>query len=716
MKKKNDVVRERVDVVDETILLALKEGAQSHQNLRVLSGINYNTFRQRLEKLVRYNYIARPGYGKYALTEKGKKFVEELTLPVTLGLKDSKLEKLINILPTELHRAFFRLLLSGIIAKYYLSDIFNDGYPAFILGGETKSFKTALAKVVCRLLGLKPEENIYPLFSAIPGEFGIRRFRTKGNDHYSIAVSPLFKQPFICLDEFDKVTERDTRRNALFFLDGRNKFSVEGELVENRTCTMITLNTKIGKESIKRFDIPEVYIRRSIVADTEHVRMELRDVDLVAKKIFEMKDFPRINLDKLHLACTKLPDDVFNCLRDLLMDSTDEEFQGLVDTMPLAILTLGRSALLDGDVKEAMYQTIWDRLDCLESLGGTVAGWREKVGKEWAKYKQVEQPEIAKQLEDAEQREKGRKLALGERKEEIQRRTADQIGAKFDLLYQRQCLVKDIRSHIPRFQYNHPEFAKTLAALWKEVEAKAVTDEALMTYRLTFNNFLNQKVLPILEEEKRRQDVEAHKRKQLSEINSVVEKVNALNEQYQEFGITNTEIENWLAELQGQRKKVEAGQDLTMADYILHSLTIPWGISRLEVTLIRIREKEEEEERQLKANINKLKFRLKEIGRYLHRKRFNEATKEDPILILQQLGVISPTRFHQGLAKGNWVSNWPYGKFQYKPPIRDFVDMVGRRHSYSDIKRWVNWQAIYPLLQMAQEQLQSEVKRTKSKT
>jgi len=57
MKKKNDVVRERVDAVDETILLALKEGAQSHKNLRVLSGINYNTFRQRLEKLVRYNYI-----------------------------------------------------------------------------------------------------------------------------------------------------------------------------------------------------------------------------------------------------------------------------------------------------------------------------------------------------------------------------------------------------------------------------------------------------------------------------------------------------------------------------------------------------------------------------------------------------------------------------------------------------------------------------------
>ena len=139
-------------------------------------------------------------------------------------------------------------------------------------------------------------------------------------------------------------------------------------------------------------------------------------------------------------------------------------------------------------------------------------------------------------------------------------------------------------------------------------------------------------------------------------------------------------------------------------------------MSRLEITLVGIKEKKEMEERQRHADLVNLKFRLKEIGRYLHRKMFNAEAKEDPILILQELGIISPTGFYQRPTKGNWVSNWPYGKFQYKPPVRDFVDMVGRSHSYSDIKSWVNWQAIYPLLRMAQEQLQAEVKRTKSKT
>ena len=88
MNKKNEVVRGRLDAVDENMLLALKEGAQSLKDLHALSGINYNTFRQRLDKLVRHAYIAKPGYGKYALSEKGKRFVEELTVLVKPDLRD----------------------------------------------------------------------------------------------------------------------------------------------------------------------------------------------------------------------------------------------------------------------------------------------------------------------------------------------------------------------------------------------------------------------------------------------------------------------------------------------------------------------------------------------------------------------------------------------------------------------------------------------------
>ncbi len=139
MNEKDGVLRKRMDVVDETILMALWEGTQSLATISTLARLNYNTCRQRLKKLLRYNYIARPKYGEYALSEKGRHFVEELTLPVVADLKDPKLKKLIEMLPTELHRAFCRLLLSGIIAKHHLADAYDDGYPAFILGERRRA-------------------------------------------------------------------------------------------------------------------------------------------------------------------------------------------------------------------------------------------------------------------------------------------------------------------------------------------------------------------------------------------------------------------------------------------------------------------------------------------------------------------------------------------------------------------------------------------------
>jgi hypothetical protein len=687
----------------------LREGPQGLQSLTALAGINYNTLRQRIDKLSRYNYIAKPGYGKYSLTDKGRRFVDELSSPVAPDFDDPVLKKLINMLPSELHRAFFRLAISGVIAKYLLFEVYDDGYPGFILGGRTRGFKTALGNVICRILGLSPENNIYPLYLATPGEFGVRRFRSKEAKGFDISESLYFKESFMVFDEFDKVSDKNIKRNVLFFLDGRSKFNVEERTVQNHSCCMVTLNTNLRKESLDRFGIPEPYIRRCVVADTEYVETELRNVDLVAKEIFELKDFPRISLKRLQLKRAKLTDGEFNSLRNLLLACVNDEFQRLVDTRPLVILALGRSPLLAGDLQESIYQTLWDRLICLESLGGCVIGWRELVSKEWNNYKQKAQPEIKKQLVEAEAKEHERKSVLEERKEELKRKTDGQLAARFDLLYRRQCLVKDIKSYIPRFQHNHPEIAKTIATLWREAGAKAITEETLRTYRLTFNNFLNQKIIPVLEEEKRQQSLETKKCEQLSEIDSLINKVNTMNKTYKGFGINTEQLENWLAELSEERRKIETGKQ--PEKLWLLQFTITLDMPSLERKLAQIQMKKEEERKQRNIELGKLKAMLKRISYYLRRKRFDAEAKEDPILILQQLGVISLTGFHLGLTQGSWESNGLDGKTEYKPPIRDFVDMGGKPHSYSEIKMWVNWQAIYPLLLMAHEQLQTAVKR-----
>ena len=96
---------------------------------------------------------------------------------VAPDLRDAKLQHLIDLLPTQYHQSFFRLIVSGIVAKYLLFDSFSDGYPAFIIGGKTKAFKTSIAKLICLLFGFD-NGCIHKLFSATPGEFGIRRVST----------------------------------------------------------------------------------------------------------------------------------------------------------------------------------------------------------------------------------------------------------------------------------------------------------------------------------------------------------------------------------------------------------------------------------------------------------------------------------------------------------------------------------------------------------
>ena len=194
----------------------------------------------------------------------------------------------------------------------------------------------------------------------------------------------------------------------------------------------------------------------------------------------------------------------------------------------------------------------------------------------------------------------------------------------------------------------------------------------------------------------------------------MISKVNMVNKGYKEFGINNEQFENWLAELSEERRKIEAGKQ--PEKLWLLQFTITLDMPALERKLAEIQMKKVEEKKQRNIELGKLKARLKEINYYLRRKRFDAAAKEDPILILQKLGVISPTGFDLSPTKGSWEFNWLSGKLEYKPPTRNFADKFGKMYSYHDIQTWVNWQTIYPLLQIAYEQLQAEFKRLENKT
>jgi hypothetical protein len=422
---------------------------------------------------------------------------------------------------------------------------------------------------------------------------------------------------------------------------------------------MVTLNTNLRKEGLERFGIPEPYIRRCVVADTEYVETELQNVDLVAKEIFEQKDFPRISLKRLHINRTKLSDGEFNSLRALLMVCTQYEFKRLVDTRPVGILALGRSALLGGDVRESIYQTVWDRLVCLESLGGTVAGWREKVAKEWMKYKREEQPEFEKQLREAEEREKARKKMLAERTVALEERKVEKIDTEVAFILHHAELSSQIQRLIQELDRGEP-LAEPLRWLRKNIDASR-TPEQLGIYEESFNKSTFPNVQLRLKEKS--DSGEQAKRE--------------------------TEATRKIAAIMKENKRKAA---------------------RVQ------KEQEQVGRRQNKAKVMELRAYLKQIDYYLRRKDLREG--EDPILILQQLRIIQPVegsifpRVSEKIVRGNWLRNGWTGYLYYSPPIRDFVDYGAEIDGWSnkvsggriykwleDVRFWTSWTNVWPLLQ-----------------
>jgi len=235
--------------------------------------------------------------------------------------------------------------------------------------------------------------------------------------------------------------------------------------------------------------------------------------------------------------------------------------------------------------------------------------------------------------------------------------------------------------------------------------------------------------------------LEAKKREQLSEIDSLIRKVNIVNKRYKGFGITNTEIENWLAEIREYQRKVEAGQELTLEDYLLPT-TISLGMWHVEATLVEIKQRKEEEAKSAKENerqaairkkeqeqierkrkmdkVRELRACLKPINHYLGRKWLREG--EDPVLILQQLQIIKPVEGVRFLkvsdkpVKGCWQRDRWSGQVNYLPPMRDFVDYGanilrwsevsnGRIYKWSEeVQFWTSWVAVWPLLQAKRAQ------------
>ncbi len=434
----------RIDDLDEQILELLLNRRQRNDLVGLL-GRSDPTVRNHLEKLIRYELVTRSKRGIYQLTSAGREQLAERSLPrLTPTLADPSTQKLIELLPTEGHRALFRLALAGVVAKKHLWKSFRGGWAYFCIAGKTKRFKSALGAVLCKVLyGPEADFHLYSLQSASERELLGRRHVQKGGE-VKLAQSPIWKEDFIVLDELDKCRDEAVRRMVLFFCDGRSRFPVEGELVENHVTPFITLN-HAGDLKEK---LGEPYLRRGIVLNIDSYGDELDGIELRAHEIFAKAEKVRLDLERLCVERAEITKEDRAFLHRLAHDHLNEEGKDLSDTHTLEILVLGRLALLKlkAEVREAIFETLQDYLICAETMGFTQEDWGSRFMERWMECRGQEDPDLRRRYDEYLQRREEREHQRQKREAALVESRLKDIRAEDKFIQRREELLQMIRA------------------------------------------------------------------------------------------------------------------------------------------------------------------------------------------------------------------------------------------------------------------------------
>ena len=323
----------RIDAIDERILFLLKDGPAKRGELEALAP-NKRIGKRRVEKFIKNQFLTpTKRWGEYELGPNGKAYFNSLSSPPT-SFRDPKLIKLIDLLSTEAHRAWMRLTLSGIVAKKLLFNDFSSNWPTSIIIGSTKALKTVSLELICLLIkDLDVVRNLIPLYTGTPGEFGVRRYRVKGKKlTFEISKSRFLSEIFAGFQEW-KEADRELKRKILLFIEGKREVEVEGKKVINHAYIAITTNPETKKPTFT-----DSIIRRSIVLNTEPLRPQLGNVDIVGwkmNKLFSSGRGPELDIEKLPVIRRKLSTRDFMFLRNLFMNNVKKKHEFIVDTPPL---------------------------------------------------------------------------------------------------------------------------------------------------------------------------------------------------------------------------------------------------------------------------------------------------------------------------------------------------------------------------------------------
>lgn len=337
------------------------------------TGLTAKTTSRALARLKTAKLATREGdRGRWFITAAGR--VQAGAGVPGLGVGPA-LSAAVELLPTEAHKAFARLLVSAVIARHHLLADYPDGWCGFVTLGPTGTGKTTLAHFVCDAFGLDHVRAIRLVATETPAALLGSRFQEEGGRR-GFDPSPLLAEPFLCLDELDKA-KAESKAAALKLLQGDAAAELEGHRFEVRPTVMVCLNARPDQLAGL---VGEAYVRRSVVLDTTPLKPLLDGVATVVRRLRRPGTVPRLELSRLAPPIRELPEERWQQLNAILAAELVPAGRALVDVEALSRCALGRASLIGGgDLKLAVAATAFDYLTTAATLDHTREGYAQRL-------------------------------------------------------------------------------------------------------------------------------------------------------------------------------------------------------------------------------------------------------------------------------------------------------------------------------------------------
>lgn len=291
-------------------------------------------------------------------------------------------QAVLDALPSEEHRAFVRLSIDVISARWHLAGQLSARWPYCAGFGTAGQGKSMMGHIDCRLLGINET-----LARRIPS--GESPKGSLWGEHKPSGFSPseILSYPLLWLDEVDpKKITADMRIIIRRLMEGDTQATVRTTRVHLRPTLLTCAN-------LERLDqIPEDQQLRAFILAMEPIARQvgkeaiddaaeaiLGDLDEVAQRpgvLLPQGGTPPLPLDLLRPPQAALGEAARALIRTLISETLSPEGRALTDRTCVARAVLGRMAP-DEDELAAVWAVMADVVICAQTISWTQPSWRE---------------------------------------------------------------------------------------------------------------------------------------------------------------------------------------------------------------------------------------------------------------------------------------------------------------------------------------------------